>query len=377
MRHPIRSTALAGLLVASACAPALASPATVNLRVEGGSQTLFEDPVTTDGRNVTTQSGGTHKCDGTNGGANPGAGPTMTTALDDGAKTAGFTWDGTYDSGFDDFFINRIGPDTNTGPPVFQPYWGLFLDWTATSTGGCQTRVGAGDDVLFAYSSFGQPLLELTAPARAATGQGFGVEVRQHDGAGADAPAPGAAVQGRTTGADGSATISFDTPGTRRFKATRSDAVRSNEAEVCVYEPGSGGCGTAKANPQPPDVKPLPDTTSPLAEVTSIDAGRHYRGNAPRLLAGTVEESRGIDQVMFRLRRVARGTCFWFTDKYDRFARARSCRRAKHVRVGDDPEWSYLLPERLERGRYLLQVRAVDDAGNVGREQIRFYVVGG
>src|SRR5436309_4897059 len=105
--NPIRSLALAGIAALCACTPALASPATVDLRVEGSSQTLFEGGVTTDGRNVTTASGGTHKCDGTNGAANPTAGPTMTTALDDGAKAAGFTWDGTYDSGYDDFFINR------------------------------------------------------------------------------------------------------------------------------------------------------------------------------------------------------------------------------------------------------------------------------
>ena len=70
--------ALAGVAIAAAlftAAPALATPVSVNLRVEGKSDTIFEGPVTTDGHDVTTTTGGTHKCDGTNGGSEPAPGP--------------------------------------------------------------------------------------------------------------------------------------------------------------------------------------------------------------------------------------------------------------------------------------------------------------
>ncbi|MGW0830352.1 hypothetical protein [Streptomyces prunicolor] len=44
---------------------------------------------------MATATGGTHTCDGTNGGANPSAVPTPTAALDDAARRHHFTWDGT------------------------------------------------------------------------------------------------------------------------------------------------------------------------------------------------------------------------------------------------------------------------------------------
>ena len=66
----------------------------VNLRIEGAEKTIFEGTVLTRGHNVTTASGGTHICDGTNNGANPTPGPTCTSALDNAAKEHRFTFDG-------------------------------------------------------------------------------------------------------------------------------------------------------------------------------------------------------------------------------------------------------------------------------------------
>jgi hypothetical protein len=67
---------------------------TVNLRVEGKTTTIFEGNVATCGHRVTTHSGGTHHCNGTNNDKNPCAGPTCTTALDDANKAANFGFDG-------------------------------------------------------------------------------------------------------------------------------------------------------------------------------------------------------------------------------------------------------------------------------------------
>lgn len=65
-----------------------------NIRIEGANATIFEGHVFTRGHNVTTSSGGTHHCDGTNLGANPTPGPTCTSALDDASKIGHFSFDG-------------------------------------------------------------------------------------------------------------------------------------------------------------------------------------------------------------------------------------------------------------------------------------------
>jgi len=68
--------------------------ALVNLRIEGDENTIFEASLLTKGKIVTTASGGTHKCDGTNNNASSVSGPTVTSSLDLAAYTNGFTWDG-------------------------------------------------------------------------------------------------------------------------------------------------------------------------------------------------------------------------------------------------------------------------------------------
>ena len=82
-------------------APTDALPATpphlgtfVNLRIEGANHTVFEDFIFTRGHRVTSASGVTLECDGTNNHTNPFPGPTCTSALDDASKLKHFTWDG-------------------------------------------------------------------------------------------------------------------------------------------------------------------------------------------------------------------------------------------------------------------------------------------
>lgn len=215
----------------SACAKPVA-PIVVNVRVEGAGTTIFEGPVPTDGHDVTTAAGGTHKCDGTNNNANPTAGPTATAALDDAAGTGGFTFDGTYSSQFDDFLITRIGPDTQTAAA----FWGIFRGSQLTPVGGCQQRVGLGDEVLFAYDAFTEEhaakhVLELAGPNTATTGRPVVVTVTDGTTGG---PVADARVDGATTGADGKATVTFDTAGAKRLKAERSDFIRSNALSVMV-----------------------------------------------------------------------------------------------------------------------------------------------
>lgn len=70
------------------------SVTTVNLRIEGKNHTIFEGPVDTWPHDVNPKCGGKHHCDGTNNGANPEPGPTVTGVLDNAASAHRFTWDG-------------------------------------------------------------------------------------------------------------------------------------------------------------------------------------------------------------------------------------------------------------------------------------------
>jgi hypothetical protein len=367
---------------------AAAAPVTVHLRVEGSAQTLFDGPITTDAKSLTKDGTGSHPCDGTNKSVNPTPGPTMTGAMDDGATAAGFTWAATWDSGYQDFFISRIGPDTNTGGPAYTPYWGYFQNWVATPIGGCQQQVAQGDDVLFAYGDYGEPLLQLTAPTRAATGESFQVTVQQNDGTGGRAPAPGAAVEGSTTDATGHATLSFTDAGAHKLKATRTGAIRSNGATVCVYVPGSGDCGTDKPAPvgppadQPPPAlqPPAKDMTPPVVRLSSIESGKVY-GTGPRVLSGEVDDAGGIAQVFLQLRSTdgggltAASRCRWFSGKRGVFThRTVPCSKARFFRIGTNAHFSYLLPARLSSGHYVLEVKVLDKAYNAGRSTASFGV---
>jgi hypothetical protein len=241
MTDRLRKTALSGALVllSLAAAPAaLALPVTVNLRVEGPDRTVFDGPVTTDGHDVTTAAAGTHKCDGTNGGAEPEPGPTATAALDDAAKLAGFTIDGPYGNfGIDDYFIERVADqsiDPNSG------YWSLWINHEFSDKGGCQKRILAGQDILWAGIPFSVDTpLKLTGPDSAVTGQPVVVQVT--DGSN-DEPQGGATVGGATTGPDGRATVTFPDEGIYRLKAEKPDTIRSNSVVLCVDPPGAAPC---------------------------------------------------------------------------------------------------------------------------------------
>lgn len=223
-----------------------AAPVTVNLRVEGVSGTIFEGPVTTDEHLVSTAADANtpRVCNGTAVGS--AAGPTATTALDDAAKLGGFSWDGTWDTTFNDYFpYSRIGSDT-VDPSSH--YWSLWRNWRFADFGGCGQRVAQGDEIVWAYEDFNpSPLLRLTGPSSARTGEGFAVTVV--DGSTGTAQA-GATVGGATTGADGRVTLSFADAGVYRLKADRADAIRSNALVVCVDPPGADPCTSAdKAAP--------------------------------------------------------------------------------------------------------------------------------
>jgi hypothetical protein len=240
MTDRLRRTALPAALVllSVAAAPAaLALPVTVNLRVEGPTKTVFDGPVTTDGHDVTTKTAGTNKCDGTNAGAEPEPGPTATAALDDAAKLAGFTIDGPYGTYGPDYFLERVA-DEQIDPN--SQYWSLWINHSFSDKGGCQKRVLAGQDVLWAGIPFSVSIpLKLSGPASALTGQP--VQVQVTDGSNGN-PQDGATVGGATTGSDGRATLTFPEEGIYRLKAEKADTIRSNTVVLCVDPPGAAEC---------------------------------------------------------------------------------------------------------------------------------------
>jgi hypothetical protein len=220
----LRHWALGALTAALvAAAPAAAAPVTVNLRVEGATGTIWDGPVTTDGHAIEQDKAGPQPCDGTNNGAHPTPGPTVTSTLDDA-----LAWDGTWSNSLKDFEITRIGPDANTNTK----FWGLALDFQQLQVGGCQQQVKAGDQVLIAYDLFSKKhLLKLTGPSRATEGKKFKVKVV--DGQNGQ-PVAGAKVGVEKTNAKGIATTSFSGHGRAVLKATKADSVRSNALIVQV-----------------------------------------------------------------------------------------------------------------------------------------------
>jgi hypothetical protein len=282
---------------------AAASPTVVEVRIEGAAETLFEGPLAVEPHGVLASSDTSptpRRCDGINA-LDPGnvvPAPTPTSAAADAMSLIGQTFDGKWYDGFDDYFITRFGPDAESGGRS----WGIQVNDTFTSVGGCQYQLGEGDEVLWIYNAFnGRPTLALypeseTAGGRPLTatatlGRPFEVEVVAFgDGAeGTPAAHPGregstlfagAAVAPVTTAAngferveagapatvvtdaEGKASITFTTPGWHRIKATvpgatEEEAIRSNRLDVCVPASGASDCGALPAEDQvrtPPSV---------------------------------------------------------------------------------------------------------------------------
>jgi hypothetical protein len=238
-----RSLSLAGALTLALTLPAAvsAAPTAVDVRIEGKTSTIFDGPVTTDGKTVTTAAGGTHVCDGTNAGASPFPAATATSALDDAAIKGGFTWDATWYAAGSEYFISRIAGESEAPAPYpGGEYWGVFINGKATTAGGCQSLVKAGDEVLWAYNAFNKfGGLRLTAPGATQPNVPIVATATNFD---TKAPVAGASVGSSTTDADGKTSIAFSEPGIYVLKADKPDLVRSRGVRVCVDPPGADEC---------------------------------------------------------------------------------------------------------------------------------------
>jgi len=141
------STALAG---SSSATGHHGWPVIVHVTVKGDQGTIFRGFVLTRGQTITTPSGGSHACDGTNNGANPHPGGTPTTALNKAALVGGFSWDADFFPTFDDFLITEIDGEAQDA----DSFWLVSVNGTALQVGGCQFVLSNFDHVTWELVDF-------------------------------------------------------------------------------------------------------------------------------------------------------------------------------------------------------------------------------
>jgi hypothetical protein len=333
-------------LLALAAPPAIAAPANVIVRVEGAAATLVEPTRVTTSATPVTKGG--EECSGTSAGG----------ALD---RATNGNWEATHSS-FGHFITSILGE-----APAGTSYWAVWHNNRYSPVGACGLELQEGDQVLFLLDRCDEfdpeqetcrdqvlPLA-LTAPATATQGAATQVTVVSYDRAGATAPVAGARVTGPgvdvTTDGAGQASIVFGQTGTVRLRAEKDGFVRSQGHDVAVSAP---------AAPAPAAV---PDRAAPAGTLPGFTDKQVFR-RGPRQLSGSfAADASGIRMVKLRLTKRLGKRCWYFSGRMERFRRTR-CGRGFYFAIGDRADWTYLLPERLERGRYVLDAVAIDGAGN-------------
>ena len=373
-----RTLGLAAVVLALSAAPAGAVPVTV--RVEGDADTLVaRTTVDTTATPVNKDGVAGHDCSGLN----------AVGALEQGTKG---DWSGPWFGGFG-YSVEVIRGESHPfgGDPEF---WGLFVNDAFSQAGLCDAQLQTGDQVLLAPVSeqlgASYNLLSLDGvPATATPGQSFAVTVTRTatdstTNAVTRVPVAGATVSGSgvnvMTGPDGKASITLGTRGPGGLRATHAGDIRSATEPVCVTDGADGACGTTAQQPaQQPTAAcattgddgncGTADRRAPRGKILSIREGQRFKkGKGPRGLGGMVTpDPSGIADIRLRLTRNDRTHCSTYDARRERFAATKRCgaKRGKWFSVGDREQWSYLLPSRLGRGRYVLDLQARDRAGNV------------
>ena len=270
-------------------------------------------------------------------------------------------------------------------------YWAEWVDRGAgprRGNGICSDVLAEGDELVMLVDRSPPPTYAPTVfpldlegvPAQVTAGDAESLTVAEYRsatgaaGEGDRTPVGGATVTAgaasATTGADGRATLVLDRPGPVAIKATRPGNAASGAEHVTVLQRVVG----------PPLLTPGPDLLAPLGRIAGIrEQQRFRRRRAPRELRGTVApDPSGLRAVKLRLTRQVGRRCWYFSGSRERFLRRR-CGTRHAFKVGEEPRWSYLLPRRLRRGRYVLDVIAMDRAGNRdtlerGRSRVVFRV---
>jgi hypothetical protein len=402
-RTPLALLALLCLSLLFVSAALAGTPSTVTVRVVGltGTTLLPQTTVTTTTTPVDPNGEPGDLCSGTSaGGALYDAVQGNWVVKYDGAEL-GYEIDGIQGLNFPPFSET---PDA---------YWSFWLnDAPDEEFGACGQELSSGDEIVFfaqcealgtdCPTSATEPehFLTETEPVSSSVEVDAPVSVTVgslNTGTGKAEPSlPGGVTVGAgavsaTPNAQGVATLSFPSVGTYTIQATAPDAVPSSPRTVCVHDGDDGACGTTLACPTasscgPPVVCAAASSCGPpvvcpegascpaqhpspeVAHAAGVIAGHAYpRHRAPRILAGSVEVPAGntLHEVRIALSRRAHGRCYAFSGPRAAFVRA-SCRAVpRFFAVASTSSFTYLLPARLRAGRYVYDVEAVNDAGQV------------
>jgi hypothetical protein len=369
MKYTLLGLLAGGLALAASAGPAMA--AKVSVEIEG--QTVIQAPTVVDTAASVSKPGGA-SC----------TGAVPATALE--AAVAG-DWDGA------SYVVNRIKSENRPFGP--DGSWSFYVNGLYSNDTVCTAALKDGDKVLFywtnAYADHGydEPVT-LDAPTTAVPGTAFTVKVSEtttsFDGNGTGtstvAPSAGATVSGgaaaATTGPDGTAQVTV-AGGPYTLVVTKGNRAPARLAG-CATTGSDGNCGTtagggAPVSPAQPCLTNGHDGFCGTADkvaadgaITAITEGKKYKkGAGPRQLAGIVKaDGSGLADVRLRLTRNDGGACSAYDGKREQFKAIKKC-GATHgawFSVGASPSWSYLLPARLGRGRYVLDLQVVDKAGN-------------
>jgi hypothetical protein len=287
--------------------------------------------------------------------------------------------------------------------------WAVWIDdkWGG---GICEDLLSEGDEVLLIADHEPEPTFEPTvlplvldeAPAAVVTGAPFTVHVDKihtrsgtfaEIGEGAPKSEEGVTVSGggasAVTNANGLATLTFALPGTYTLIARKAGDAPSAPVAVCVRASGESACGiqgssgssssSSSTNGAVTTGAPYKGAYALVPKLTSLIDGHTYkRGRAPRVLSGNVLAHTTVSSISLTLRRSYRDRCYAFDGVSTRFVRAH-CGTGSPFKVSNNGLFSYLLPEALPPGRYVLDIQATDAAGNRttlarGTSRIVFYV---
>jgi hypothetical protein len=352
------------------------TPATVSVRIEGQDSTLLPTTTVTTSDSPAPVSGGNT------------SGTTAAAAID--LATNG-NWDR-------QCFTQQLMGESHTF--ANNDYWAFWINnHFSTDKGICDYELGPGDQVLMlvdvADANFNPtvtPLALQNLPPRASVGVPFTVTVIHYKIDGSTEPVGGATVSGGgvsgTSDAAGNATLTPTSAGTLSLKAAKSGYARSGSADVCVSNGNDGTCGTVAGGSSVPSTSGAPAGSpgaagvgapeayvAPRATFIGLRTGRHFPARrGPRTLAGHVDVGTSpLLAVKLRLMRSNRGRCSYFSGRDEQWHRTKRCGRGYFFRGGDSPDFSYLLPERLRTGRYMLEARAIatDHVATVTRVTFR------
>jgi hypothetical protein len=322
----------------------------------------------------------------------------------------GGNWDHGDEEGSKGDFTQTILGETHAFTNNFDT-WAVWIDdkWAG---GICEDLLSEGDEVLLVadhepepFAPTVLPLVLTGAPAAVVAGTSFTVDVdKVHTrpgtfpevGEGTPEPESGVTIAGDGSSAEsnagGVATLTLTQPGTYELTASKSGEAPSAPVTVCVRESSGAGCGF-QASPGASSSSgsgssasgAVPTSTSytgayaVVAKANSVIEGHVYkRGQAPRILSGNVLAHTMVSATSLELRREYKGRCYAYDGVTTRFARTR-CGQGSFFKVSNNGLFSYLLPEALPPGRYVLDIEASDAAGNRttparGTTRLVFYV---